>query len=215
VRHSSLDSMIESPRIINSAPSFFMSFADLMMIVTVFFVLLLSVSSIQKGNFDRMRASFSGSTKGTMVDLANRLRELAQPTKDVSIYVSDEGIRMDMESAALFNTGEAYLKEGSLDSLSRVFREILSSSYNVDVEGHTDDVGFYRLDGREVLTNWSLSGRRASSVVLYLLEFGFTEERLRIVGYAATKPRADVKGRFGPELDRARAMNRRVTILVR
>lgn len=207
--------MIDAPRAVNFAPSFFMSFADLMMIVTVFFVMLLSVSSIQKGNFDRMRAGFSGTTKGTLFDLASRLRELAKPNRGVAIYVSDEGIRIDMESAALFNTGEAYLKEGSLDSLSRVFREILASPYRLDVEGHTDDQGFFRLDGREILTNWSLSGRRASSVVLHLLEFGFPEERLRIVGYAATKPRAEVTGKYGSELDSARAKNRRVTILVR
>ncbi len=210
-----LDNLIHSPRESKQSPSFFMSFADLMMIVSVFFVMLLSVSDIRKGNFDRLRAEFSGTTEGTLFDLAEKLRALSHPNEDVSIYVSEDGIRIDMESAALFNTGEAFLKDGALEPLHKVFREILGTEYRLDVEGHTDDQGFYRLDGREILTNWSLSGRRASSVVLHLLEFGFPERRLRIVGYAATKPRVDFRQKRGRELSVARAKNRRDTILVR
>lgn len=193
----------------------FMSFADLMMIITVFFAMVLSVSEVRQGNFDQMRADFSGSSAGTLVDLAATLKEMPREHPGVSIHLDDEGVRIEMESAALFETGEAYLKSGALQGLEAVFLEILKTPYRLDVEGHTDDQGFYRLDGREILTNWSLSGRRASSVVLHLLELGFPESRLRIVGYAATRARVKIDGLSGDDLMQARAMNRRVTVLVR
>jgi chemotaxis protein MotB len=89
----------------------------------------------------------------------------------------------------------------------------------LDVEGHTDDVPLFKRekgrDPEEVETNWTLSGRRASSVVNWLIEFGFSESRLRIVGYASTRPKVDVSQLEGERLERARSENRRVSILIR
>ena len=212
---SGLDDFLAQSRRGRDSNSMIISYADLMTTVSVFFVMLLSMSDLRTGKFDQLRSGFSGQKSGTLVELADDLNRIAGQAEGVSIYVADDGVRMDLESAALFDTGEAVLRDNSLRRLTPVFRRLLKSPYRLDIEGHTDDRGFYERMGEEIATNWSLSGRRASSVALYLLDFGFDESRLRIVGYAANKPKVAVSGLQGKRLDDARAANRRVTILVR
>jgi chemotaxis protein MotB len=212
---SRLDEHLSSPRKYVDNPAVIISYADMMTTVAVFFVMLLSMSDIKTGKFDRLRSEFSGENSGTLVELARELNETIGKTSGVAINLSDDGVRMDLDSAALFDTGEAVLKDSSLERLNPVFRKILQSKYRLDIEGHTDDRGLYERNGGEITTNWSLSGRRASSVALYLINFGFDESRLRIVGYAANKPKVKIDGLGGFTLERARSSNRRVTILVR
>jgi chemotaxis protein MotB len=64
-------------------------------------------------------------------------------------------------------------------------------------------------------TNWSLSGKRAASVIDFLIRFGLPESRLRLVGYASNRPIADVSEKTAPELEVARSQNRRVTLLIK
>ena len=96
-----------------------------------------------------------------------------------------------------------------------LIKEITSTKYLIDIEGHTDDVPFYRYNEGEIETNWSLSGKRASSVILHLSSFGFESQRLRAVGYADTRSAVDITGKSGVDLENARARNRRVSLLIR
>lgn len=212
---SGIDDVLSLPKTGRDSNVMIISYADLMTTVAVFFVMLLSMSDIRTGKFDQLRSGFSGNNSGTLVELAQDLNRIVGKSEGVSIYVADDGVRMDLDSAALFDTGKAVLRDNSLGRLDPVFRRLLKTSYRLDIEGHTDDRGFYERFGEEIATNWSLSGRRASSVALYLLDFGFDESRLRIVGYAANRPKFTVDGLRGSRLDAARSGNRRVTILVR
>ena len=42
----------------------------------------------------------------------------------------------------------------------------------------------YTISPGELETNWSLSGRRASSVIHHLLTLGIVKKRVRVIGYA-------------------------------
>lgn len=195
--------------------SFFISLADLMILLCVFFAVVIGMSKIDIGSFEKIRTGFTGSTKNTLVELETRLQTIAKEMTGVSIALTPEGVILDLESAALFDTGSALLMPHALDKFSHLFTEILQSKYSIDVEGHSDDRPLYQMNGQELETNWSLSGRRASSVIHYLIRFGFSESRLRIVGYASNRPKSNFKGKFGDALEQARAQNRRVTILVK
>jgi chemotaxis protein MotB len=192
---------------------FYISLADLMIILCVFFVLVVSMSTIDRGSFEKIRTGISGDTRGTLVELAEALRAEAKGQTGISIRLAPDGVRLDMESAALFDTGSAVLKVGNLQALTPVLRRILFTKYRIDIEGHTDDRPLYRVDDGEIDSNWSLSGKRASAVAHHLLSLGFTEDRLRVVGYAATRPKVLLEGT--PDLEAARAQNRRVSLLVR
>ena len=56
---------------------------------------------------------------------------------------------------------------------------------------------------------------RAASVLQYILGFGISERRMRLVGYSNNRPKVSIKGKAGKKLKKARAENRRVSLLIR
>ena len=201
--------------------SFYVSFSDLMVLLGVFFVMLLSMSKIDIGSFEKIKTTFTGTTEGTLIELAEHLREIVEGVPGVpgvKVHMSSDGVRLDLDSGILFETGRATLKSQALKPLDPILAEIKKTSYSLDVEGHTDDVSLYRFykheDERVLETNWSLSGRRASSVIHYLLNYGISSRRVRLVGYASNRPLKPTKGIKGKKLEKIRSENRRVSLLV-
>jgi chemotaxis protein MotB len=201
--------------------SFYISFSDLMVLLSVFFVMLLSMSKVDIGSFEKIRSGFTGSTEGTLVELASELKQVAEGTPGVpgvNVHLAEDGVRLDLDTASLFETGSANLKANALEPLTPLLEKIEATDYQVDVEGHTDDVPLYRFyevnDERVLETNWSLSGRRAASVIHHLLDFGFEQSRVRLVGYSSTRPIVPTDQKQGEQLEEARAKNRRVSLLV-
>ncbi|MDR0828812.1 MAG: OmpA family protein [Prevotellaceae bacterium] len=101
-----------------------------------------------------------------------------------------------------FETGKANIKKSSnaiLNSIVKIMNE--NPDFNLDIAGHTDDVGAddYNLD---------LSKRRAASVKAYLVKAGVAEERMQAEGYGETRPVATNKTAAG------RTENRRVEFTV-
>lgn len=207
-----LDSVsIQNPE---DANTFYMSFGDLMVILCCFFVLMHSISKVDKGSFERLRTEFTGNSENSLVELSETLTEMTKDMKEISVSFDADGVRINMESAALFESSSAILKGGALTQLKPIIQKLLSTDYIIDVEGHTDDQGLYRYRDKLLETNWSLSGLRASTVVHHLLEMGLQENRLRIIGYASNHPAISISGKEGDELEKARAANRRVSLLV-
>lgn len=200
----------------NQLNPFYIGFSDLMVLLCVFFVMILSVSKVQLGAFEKISTGFSGKTQGTLVELAKNLKKIADKQEGIIVTLDEDGVRLDLDTNILFDTGSAALKSQNLPLLRPVLLEVLKSKYTLDVEGHTDDVPFYRkLSSDEFESNWSLSGRRSASFIHFLTSLGFSKERLRIIGYGATKPKISLKNKKGDALEKARAMNRRVSILIR
>ena len=215
MRIDSLNTNNESQKSINS---FYISFSDLMVILCVFFVMIISMSKVETGHFEKIKSAFTGQTKDTLMELAIRLKEIATTdpgVPGVTANMASDGVRLDMDTSMLFDLGSAVLKTDSLAPLAPLLTEINKTGYLIDVEGHTDDLYMYKKSGDEIETNWSLSGRRASSVVHFLLEFGISPRRRRIVGHADTRPKVEIENKTGQELIEARAQNRRVTLLIR
>jgi chemotaxis protein MotB len=198
--------------------SFFISFGDLMVILCVFFVMLLTMSKIDVGSFEKIKSVMTGRTENTLVELAAHLKEMIEAEPGIpgaTVELAKDGVRLNLDTGVLFETGKAIIKDEALNSIAPLLKEIQKTKYRIDVEGHTDDVPFYRMIDGEVETNWSLSGKRASSVILQLRSFGFASKRLRAVGYADTRSLVDVRGKTGAALENARARNRRVSLLIR
>lgn len=198
--------------------SFYISFGDVMVILCVFLLMLLSMSKIDIGSFEKIKSVMTGRTDNTLVELAAVLKEIIEGTPGIpgaSVHLANDGVRVHLDTAVLFAPGSAVIKSDALESLAPLLNEILETEYRIDVEGHTDDVPYYRVVDGEVETNWSLSGKRASSVILHLRSLGFSPDRLRAVGYADTRPLVKVSGKTGAELENARARNRRVSLLIR
>lgn len=198
--------------------SFYISFGDLMVILCVFLVMLLAMSKIDVGSFEKIKSVMTGRTENTLVELADSLKEIIEQAPGIpgaSVQLAKDGVRLDLDTGVLFAPGKAVIRGKALGSIAPLLREIIKTEYLIDIEGHTDDVPFYKKIDGEIETNWSLSGKRASSVILHLSSFGFSAKRLRAVGYAHTRAVVEIKGKIGAELENARARNRRVSLLIR
>ena len=64
----------------NSMTAFYIGLSDLMVLLLVFFLMLISMSKIDKGSFEKIRVGFTGSTKNTLVELAGQLVAAAGKT---------------------------------------------------------------------------------------------------------------------------------------
>ncbi|MCK4979763.1 MAG: OmpA family protein [Candidatus Delongbacteria bacterium] len=119
---------------------------------------------------------------------------------DAIILKKDDTINLDN---IYFKTGKAELTPASfptLDSVKRIF--IDNPGIKIQVEGHTDSQG-------SAGYNKKLSGRRAQSVMNYLLtKLNIPQSQLTAVGFGEEKPIADNKKKEG------RAKNRRIEFRV-
>ncbi len=198
--------------------SFYISFGDLMVILCVFLVMLLTISKIDIGSFEKVKSVMTGRTDNTLVELTTSLKKIIEEAPGIpgaSVHLAEDGVRVDLDTGVLFEVGKAVINVKALKNIEPILKEILKTKYLIDIEGHTDDVPYYRYEEGEIETNWSLSGKRASSVILHLRELGFSARRLRAVGYAHTRAVVDTRGKTGSELEDARSRNRRVSLLIR
>jgi chemotaxis protein MotB len=198
--------------------SFYISFGDLMVILCVLLVMLLSMSRIEVGSFEKVRQVMTGKTENTLIALnedINRIIKGIPGVPGASVQLDEDGVRVNLDTSVLFARGDATIEPHALKAVDIVLEEILHTDYQIDIEGHTDDVAYYRIINGEIITNWTLSGKRASSMALHMLSMGFAPERMRIIGYADTKPVVHTKGKHGEKLEKARSRNRRVSLLIR
>ncbi len=122
--------------------------------------------------------------------------------KEIIIKEDKRGLKVNLSSNVLFNSGKSTLKKQSYKALSEVVMLLNEYSDNkVVIEGHTDSVG-------KASFNQKLSVRRAGGVYKYLVEKGINSQRITVVGFGETKPIASNSSRQG------RAQNRRVEIII-
>lgn len=116
-----------------------------------------------------------------------------------------DAVRIDLANDVVFALGRAELHSEGKQVLDQLIELFNNETYNIDVEGHTDNLP---IKTAQFPSNWELSSTRATQVARYLISQGIAPTRLRAVGYADTKPRQ--------ENDSAenRAKNRRVTFVV-
>jgi OOP family OmpA-OmpF porin len=112
--------------------------------------------------------------------------------RPATIVTLPEAVLFDFGSASLRPQAEAALA-GVVDLLRR------HPTNQIEVAGHTDAVG-------TAAFNQSLSQHRAAAVVDWLVAHGVPRDRLRPVGYGATRPVA------GNATDEERRRNRRVEL---
>lgn len=111
-----------------------------------------------------------------------------------------------VEEKGAFPSGSADMTDAFIDMLDRIADVLTQLPGVISIEGHTDDIPISTARFR---SNWDLSAARASSVANALLVGQRIEPaRLRVQGYAETRPRVD------NDTPESRAINRRVEIIV-
>lgn len=124
----------------------------------------------------------------------------------ISVVREQHNVVFRIDSVVLFDLGKADIKESGKEVLDR-FSGLLSEIGNdVLIQGHADDLPINTL---LFPSNWELSTKRATNVVLYLVEnCGIPPERLTATGNAEYRP---IKPNDSPE---NRQANRRIDIVI-
>ena len=215
----------------SGAPTWMVTFADLMSLLLTFFVLLLSFSTMEVVKFRQAMSSIqdafglrspddvsdapSGSTPiadnigaGLTPELLEQ--QLEEVLEQVGLQAKGEalktpnGVILLVEGDLMFPSGESELSPETLPLLGGIAKYIMKVKGRVDVVGHTDN--------RPISTpvfpsNWELSAARAGQAVRYLVEQGVEPKRLRAIGQAETVPITS------NETEEGRARNRRIEFI--
>jgi chemotaxis protein MotB len=197
-----------------------LSYADLVTTLMVFFLALyvLQLAKTREAEVKAFEAHVTqerdstgksdGARNAQQVVRKNLLSQLEtiRDKSQITIKNDVQGVEIGIDARVLFNSGDARLLPQSfdvLDEIATVLRK--QAENNVLVEGHTDSVP---ISNARYASNWELSSARAGAVVRFLVDKGIGSRRLAAVGRADNFPLV-----VGDDAA-ARAMNRRVTILI-
>ena len=211
-----------------------LTYLDMVTLLFGVFVLLYSMSVIEKHKFDEVsqaiRESFmsgltfvpakkqGGKTPLTEVegspyrnDFAKLISALKPEvhSKYVTIKQDEKDMYITIFDQDYFATGSAKIPEDMKTVLLKVadFMKTSGDRYDMRIEGHTDDRPMTLPEQKEY-NNWNLAADRAVNVLKFLESNGVPSQQLAALSYGSSRP---LNPEGSPE---ARAMNRRIDIAV-
>ena len=199
------------------------TYADMMTLLLVFFVMLFAFSEIKEDKFRRVIRSFR-SYFGSEAEVQPRVRpedraaallerlrirmDLRVGTlgENVFIATTPEGLRITVAGKLLFNSGEAEVTDDGKKVLGDLALMIKGYNNRIEIRGHTSSVPLP--DGSPYADNWELSWQRARNVATYLVEQGVSEHIFKMTAMSKYDP-IDVNIK-----ESGRILNRRVELIV-
>ncbi len=193
------------------------SYGDMMTLLLVFFVLMFAISEVDPVKMQQitqqMRAAIGGEDEE---EFGPSLKELEQQitasvekmniSQSVQVNRNKDGVELVLRGESFFSSGNADLRSQTHLFLREVAIQIAANPYLVSIEGHTDNIP---IRSQKFLSNWELSGARASAVARYFERLGIPRSKMRIIGWADGKP---INPDLGNSTASARAQNRRIVI---
>lgn len=215
-----------------------LTYADLVTLILVFFILLFALSNMELGNitdtlksleisigaeepktslFDIIKTGSPGGRK--MLDQLIGMREV-DVFKEIESFISRRGLSDNVEAElregriVLRVEGKVLFNSGSADLLPEAtyilsdIVEIIKHSPHYDIDIQ-GHTDNHPITTAKFASNWELSAIRATTVLRYLIEDGVFQERLTATGFADLRP---VAGNDTPE---GRSKNRRVEFVLK
>jgi chemotaxis protein MotB len=133
----------------------------------------------------------------------------------MSASLSPYGLKIELSSNSLFNSGSADVKgsmQSSLTDLSGIIQGLGEEDYIVEIEGHTDNVP---IKTAKFPSNWELSSLRAVNVAKLFESMGVEKNQLSAIAYADTRPKLPNLDSNGTAIPENQATNRRVVVHVK
>ncbi len=197
--------------------SWLLSYADLITNLLLFFVVLLTAASMNKTRMQQIAKSISGAESPASLESIRREIDAQIAKKQlqdlVRTEVTNDGLELSLNSGLVFDSGKAVIRPDIEQTVAQMLQVLApySSKYSFAVEGHTDTTPL--VGGAQFATNWELASARAIVVRQRLEDVGIAKNRIRVEGYADTKPLPEdqLKG-LSPEQRLAR--HRRVVVRI-
>ena len=212
-----------------SAPAWMVTYSDMVTLLLTFFVLLISMSEIDKIRFQQAAGSLQGAfgimrskpdvdPESEMVimpkfqpiqyDMMQRVYHMIvehldtlELDRDIEVVEDRGAIILRIDETILFEVGATSLKPDAGPVLRKVAGMVEPLPFDMRIEGHADATPFVASDQ----SNWDLSVERAVSVLKFFADNELMSlDRLSAVGYGDKRP---LVPNDTPE---NRALNRRV-----
>lgn len=123
----------------------------------------------------------------------------------VEVSTHGGGVNLEISDSILFMPASAALTSSGIALLEGLAGALKGHAYPLSIEGHTDNIP---INTARFPSNWELSTARAAIVARHLVKRSISPQRVRAIGYADTRPRAD---NLTPE---GRSRNRRVSLVL-
>lgn len=207
-----------------------LTYADMITLLLALFIILFSISTINKVKLQRLVHDISGGfnsidainnpPEGGGLEHAQPSKELEQEAQIIKTYIQSKQlqnqVKVQMTSEglvislltdkALYDSGSANLRPETVGLLEEVGSVLKRTEPTVRVEGYTDNTPIHT---SLYPTNWELSAARAAGVTRFLVEKGYIDpHKISLAGYGEfhpTHPNGDANGQ---------QLNRRVDIVV-
>ena len=200
------------------------SYADLMTLLCVFYILMFSMSKVDTAEFEKVKKqvseNFGVEYKPPTEALGKFVTQIIQEggvEKDVSITSDGVSVSLAFHSTLLYGSSSADISDEGKKIIERISNSLLENqkklgkNYKIVVEGHTDSQPV--LSG-PFPSNWELSSSRATQVIRLFLANGFLAQNILAIGYADTQPIAESRNPDGTWIIENLAKNRRVILRV-
>ncbi len=223
------------PIVYNANPEAWMTtFADLVSLMLTFFILLVSMSTLDKtgltdiSTYFQKAVSVLNAGKRTELNIIPpmEMRRMISPRElmlamrqnshvvlknstlshKVKTVIIKDRLYLRISDAILFDEGSAQLKPGHVQALQRLAKMLATVPGRISINGHSDNRQMS--DDSDYPDPWSLTLARAASVLHILENEGVSPRRLSLVGYGPSRPVSTDATPFGRE------RNRRVEIVV-
>ena len=125
--------------------------------------------------------------------------------QDLELLLDQHQLRLELGDGILFDSGTADLGAVGRALIEELVTALDDDRLKISVEGHTDDVP---INTPRFPSNWELSSIRATTVARELIAHGIPQHRIRVTGFADTRPRAPNDSAAN------RALNRRVSLVL-
>ena len=222
-----------SKKAASGAPAWMVTYSDMVTLLLTFFVLLLSMSEIDKLKFEQAAGSLKGAfglmkskpqndpetemviipkftpiqydmMQRVFMQIIQQIDEL-ELDRDIEVVEDRGAIVLRVSEQILFDVGSTRLRPGAGPVLEKVAALVSPLPFDMRIEGHADATPFQGADQ----TNWDLSIARAVSVLRYFAGNDLMSmDRLSVVGFGDKRP---LVPNDTPE---NRAMNRRVEFVL-
>lgn len=208
----------------HSDSNWIISYADMMTLLCIFFIMLFSMSKINTPEFEAVKKEvaehFGTKYESPSEDLGKFINNVlieAGVQKEATMTSDGVSVSVAFHSTLFFDTLSAEISPAGKEIVEKIavklgeYQQKHNKKYKIVVEGHTDS---QPIMGGPFPSNWELSSSRATRVVRLFLDQKFDPAFMLAIGYADTQPVAASRNTDGSWNNESLAKNRRVVLRV-
>ena len=208
----------------HSDANWIISYADMMTLLCIFFIMLFSMSKMNTPEFESVKKEvsehFGAKYESPTEDLGkfiNMVLVEAGVEKQVTMTSDGTSVSVAFHSTMFFDTLSAEISPAGKEIVEKIATKLneyqtkKNKKYKIVIEGHTDSQAVV---GGPFPSNWELSSARATRVVRLFIDKSFDPKVMLPIGFADTQPLGADRNSDGTWNGENLAKNRRVILKI-